>query len=341
MFLTMASSYQSPLPDLNLEAVISYITELTQYDDMEDTDFARLPTRFPELHSAPGLLTEPMASEQAAWLKVADIACEARRKIYALGGKGGSGLELLTPTLDSLAAQIHTLLPLNVDVKKEEDDETVKRRDMLKEGDDVEKYVQSELLDQTTFAIMQTWRSENERYMCDIGKIIEKAIGISGEMWEHTWAARNRALKEATAKQLAEAEMKIEAQNDTIKEMKLTTEHQMRCMMDNLKKELATSHPPPPAAAPSPSPPPVKAPPAFANPQPQQPSPFPTVFNKAPPPVCGFATLPPVPPCAMRRDKVYKLIDGILYPTDYPFPQILDPVPEHYYCAFEPGGVSS
>ena len=112
----------------------------------------------------------------------------------------------------------------------------------------------------------------------------------------------------------------------------------MRAMMDNLKKELATPSPPPPVVGSALSSPPVKAPPTFASRQPHPPPPFPKVFNKAPPPALDPAAPPPVPPRPMRRDKVYKLVDGMLHLTDFPFPRILAPVPEHYYCAFEPGG---
>ena len=159
-------------------------------------------------------------------------------------------------------------------------------------------------------------------------------------MMESTWAIRDQALKDATAKQLADAEKRIEAQNDKIEEMKLTTEHQMRCMMDNLKRELSVPTPSPLVAGPVLSSPPVrvKAPPALANPPPQHPPPLPKVFNKAPPPALDLAVPSPAPPRMMRRDKVYKLIDGILHPTDHPFPLILDPIPEHYYCAYEPDG---
>ena len=54
----------------------------------------------------------------------------------------------------------------------------------------LKKDAQKEMLAQTTFAMMEAWKNESERYMCDIGDVIERAIGLAGSMMEATWAQR-------------------------------------------------------------------------------------------------------------------------------------------------------
>ena len=88
MFLSTASIQQVPLPDFDLEAVISYINELTQHDTDDDQTFAKLSVSFPEPHTAPLRPVGPLTPDHEAWMKIAEVACGARRHQYSHPGRG-------------------------------------------------------------------------------------------------------------------------------------------------------------------------------------------------------------------------------------------------------------
>ena len=159
----------------------------------------------------------------------------------------------------------------------------------------LKKDAQNEMITQTSFAMMEAWRKESERYMCDIGEVIEQAIGLAGNMMEVTWNRRHDAIKIEFPKQLYKMNERMEDQDKKIEEMRKSTANEMELLMNDLRRELPVpGQPPPPpkdsvslaptGAQQGASPPQVKAPPRSACCKGQQPLPFPKVFSKAPPP---------------------------------------------------------